>query len=175
MPKRHATTRRAVYTIWTTSGKVTRARNQKASRGRWVNLGAFDFGWWGTVRLTDKTGEKRRLRRMVAADAIRFVPIGPSAANVKTKIVQPSVKRATTTAPAPSGEVKLRLYPKELEAMVLARKTVSAWTCPAEDVSPFGPDTRPGTGDDACTAAVASWSFENEAAGRLNSLLVTRA
>ena len=170
-PKQRATTRKAVYKITTKTGIKTRARNQKLTAGRWVKLGTFDFGWWGTVKLTDKTGERTASRRSVVFDAVKFVPVSPAVA-ATPKVVAPSVRRAEpkTTPPVAKadGAVKIRLYPKTLDALVFARKTVSAWTCPADDRSPFGPDGRPGTGDDACDPIVAQWSLENETAGRLN-------
>ncbi len=170
-PKQRATTRKAVYKITTKTGIKTRARNQKLTAGQWVKLGTFDFGWWGTVKLTDKTGERTASRRSVVFDAVKFVPLSAAGA-AAPKVVAPSVKRSApkTTPPVakPDGAVKIRLYPKTLDALVFARKTVSAWTCPADDRSPFGPDGRPGTRDDACDPIVAQWSLENEAAGRLN-------
>ena len=77
-------------------------------------------------------------------------------------------------APPPLGEeptepaLKLRLHPKELTAVIGARKLVTAWTCPADDRSPFGPDREPGTADDACDPVEAEWSLWHPADARLN-------
>jgi hypothetical protein len=64
--------------------------------------------------------------------------------------------------------LKLRLHPKAVSAVTGARKLVSAWTCPADDTSPFGPDREPGTEDDECTAIEADWHLADEASARLN-------
>ena len=45
---------------------------------------------------------------------------------------------------------------------------MTAWTCPADDRSPFGPDGEPGTTDDDCDAVVADWRLEDEETARLN-------
>ena len=65
-------------------------------------------------------------------------------------------------------ELKLRLFPKTVAAVVGARKVVSAWTCPAEDRSPWGPDRTPGTGDDDCDPVVADWALDDPEHARLN-------
>jgi hypothetical protein len=64
--------------------------------------------------------------------------------------------------------LKLRLFPKTVTAVVGARKFVSAWTCPAEDRSPWGPDGVPGTTDDDCDPVVAEWALEDPASALLN-------
>ena len=130
-----------------------------------LSLGAHTFGSTAKVKLTDKTGERASSRRRIVFDVVKFVPVDfvPAA---KTKIVEPAVR--SKSKPPTSTEVKLRLHPKAVTAVPGARKLVSAWTCPADDRSPFGPDREPGTRDDACTAAEAEWRLRDEATARLN-------
>ena len=62
----------------------------------------------------------------------------------------------------PRIDVKLRLYPKVLTLAPGETARVSAWSCPADDRSPFGPDLEPGTVDDDCMNVKAFWSVEDE-------------
>lgn len=181
-PRKNATTRNANYKVFTKSKVVTRRRSQKATGARWVKLGTFDFGAVAKVKLSDKTGEKASSGRRVVFDALKFVPADPSVAAeprvpAKPIVVEPNVAAKPivvepTVSPvkddAASTELKLRLYPKTITAVPGARKRVSAWTCPADDRSPYGPDREPGTQDDRCTAVEADWRLADEDGARLN-------
>ena len=124
---------------------------------------AFDFGSIAKVKLNDKTSEKASSGRTIVFDAVRFVPASPSIAS-KPKTVEPKV----VGEPGLPGAQKLRLYPKAVTAVPGARKLVSAWTCPADDRSPFGPDREPGTKDDDCDPVEADWRLRDEETARLN-------
>jgi hypothetical protein len=80
---------------------------------------------------------------------------------------QPQAKAEAQPEPA-APDLKIRLYPKRITAVVGARKVITAWTCPADDRSPFGPDRKPGTRDDDCDAIVAHWSLWHPAGARLS-------
>ena len=73
-------------------------------------------------------------------------------------------------SPAPDlqAEVKLRLYPKVLTLAPGETTRISAWSCPADDRSPFGPDREPGTADDDCDDVQATWSVEDEGVAALS-------
>ena len=163
-PKRNATTLKASYKVFTKSGIVTRSRAQKTTGARWVKLGTFDFGSVARVKLSDRTGERASSGRRVVFDVVKFVPAGPSAAG-QPIVVEPEIAESALSAEA---VLKLRLYPKTVGAVPGARKLVTAWTCPADDRSPYGPDREPGTSDDECTAVEADWRLADEEGARLN-------
>ena len=75
IPADNGTSKRATYKVRTKSGWVTRVRSQYKWRGRWVSLGVHQLTTTPIVQLSDKTGERRSLRRRLAFDAVRFVPI----------------------------------------------------------------------------------------------------
>jgi hypothetical protein len=75
VPQRHATTRAARYVIRTAEGSATRVANQFQARGSWMTLGTHELGPVASVRLRARTGDPARTRRMVAFDALRFVPV----------------------------------------------------------------------------------------------------
>ncbi len=74
IPASHATTRQATYQIRTSTGWVTRVRNQNKHLGSWVSLGRHYLTTTPIVRLVDKTAEEASLQRRLAFDAVRFVP-----------------------------------------------------------------------------------------------------
>ncbi len=83
IPLRHATSHRASYRVRTSSGWVTRIRNQDKRRGTWVSLGIHHLTTTPIVQLADKTGEDDSLGRRLAFDAARFVPAdGPPPTSV---------------------------------------------------------------------------------------------
>ena len=104
-----ASTKRAVYQIRTTSGWVTRVRNQLKNRGQWVNLGVHSLAARPIVRLTDKTGEAGRSGRRVGFDALKFVPVGtflaPATAAPPTPALAPAVAPAATATPTPDPSI----------------------------------------------------------------------
>jgi murein DD-endopeptidase MepM/ murein hydrolase activator NlpD len=76
VPRVHATTENAVYTIAHAGGEATARVNQNRYYDQWVPIGAFAFGTGGQVRLTDLTGESGALKREVAYDAVRWMKVG---------------------------------------------------------------------------------------------------
>lgn len=76
VPRVHATTQNAVYTVTHRGGKATARVDQARYHDQWVPLGVFAFGTKGEVRLTDLTGEAGGLRREVAFDAVRWLKVG---------------------------------------------------------------------------------------------------
>jgi murein DD-endopeptidase MepM/ murein hydrolase activator NlpD len=76
VPRVHATTENAVYTITHVGGQTTARVNQGRYHDQWVPLGVFTFGAGGTVRLSDLTGEAGGLKREVAYDAVRWLKVG---------------------------------------------------------------------------------------------------
>lgn len=78
VPRVHATTRNAVYTISHGAGSSTARIDQSKYHDQWVPLGVFAFGAGsrGEVRLSDKTGEAEGLKREVAFDAVRWLKVG---------------------------------------------------------------------------------------------------
>lgn len=76
VPRVHATTQNAVYTVTHSGGKATARLNQARYHDQWVPLGVFAFGTKGEVRLTDLTGEAGGLKREVAYDAVRWLKVG---------------------------------------------------------------------------------------------------
>jgi subtilisin family serine protease len=78
IPVVHATSRRASYRIKTSSGWVTRVRNQQKRQGTWVSLGSHHLSSTPIVQLADRTDESVSLARSVAFDAARFVSVGGS-------------------------------------------------------------------------------------------------
>lgn len=76
VPRVHATTENAVYTIAHAGGEATARVNQNRYYDQWVPIGAFTFGTSGQVRLTDLTGESGALKREVAYDAVRWMKVG---------------------------------------------------------------------------------------------------
>jgi subtilisin family serine protease len=78
IPVAHATSRRASYRVKTSSGWVTRVRNQQKRQGTWVSLGIHHLSSTPIVQLADRTDESDSMARSVAFDAARFVPIAAS-------------------------------------------------------------------------------------------------
>lgn len=72
VPRVHATTQNAVYTVVHAGGETVVRKAQKPYSDQWVPLGRFRFGAEGRVRLTDATGEAPALRREIAFDAVRW-------------------------------------------------------------------------------------------------------
>jgi hypothetical protein len=127
LPAVRASTRKAVYKLQTASGWVTRVRSQAAYRGRWVNLGTHAFTSQAEVRLTDRTRDPRGMRRKVAFDAIKFVPVEPPEPPVIERLdVDPKHDRAIVTfSLAEAGPAKTEY-----------RETgSSAWTVGANETS----------------------------------------
>ncbi len=77
LPVVHSSSRTAIYRLKTADGWATRVRSQAAYRGRWVDLGTHAFTTQAEVRLTDRTRDPRGMRRMVAFDALEFIPVEP--------------------------------------------------------------------------------------------------
>ncbi len=69
---------------------------------------------------------------------------------------QPATEPAT-----PEPQVKIRLFPKQLTVRPGGHKSISAWTCPADDHSPYGKDKEPGTRDDDCEPIDVDWSLSD--------------
>lgn len=72
VPRVHATTQNAAYTVVHAAGETVVRKAQKPYSDQWVPLGRFRFGAEGRVRLTDATGEAPALRREIAFDAVRW-------------------------------------------------------------------------------------------------------
>ncbi len=86
IPASHATTRQATYQIRTSTGWVTRVRNQNKHMGNWLSLGRHHLTTTPIVRLIDKSGEEASLERRLAFDAVRFVPDdGPENASMRSR------------------------------------------------------------------------------------------
>ncbi len=86
IPASHATTRQATYQIRTSTGWVTRVRNQYKHMGGWVSLGRHHLTTTPIVRLVDNTAEEASLERRLAFDAVRFVPDdGPENAPMRAR------------------------------------------------------------------------------------------
>jgi beta-lactam-binding protein with PASTA domain len=97
IPPSPGLTRRATYKIQTEDGWARKVLDQGAHRGRWTSLGVYRLVATPLVKLTDRTGERPSLGRLVAFDAIRFVPLGPlTVASVGIPTTQ-----AEETVPAP--------------------------------------------------------------------------
>jgi hypothetical protein len=75
IPRLHATTRAARYTIRTAGGLVHRTVSQYRARGTWLTLGTFRLSTDPEVRLSARTGDGRAGRK-IAFDAVRFVSRG---------------------------------------------------------------------------------------------------
>ena len=82
VPAEHATTRKAAYRIRTSAGWVTRVRNQYYHRASWMPLGTHDLTMTPIVQLADRTGEDERLGRLLAFDAVRFIPTPATRARI---------------------------------------------------------------------------------------------
>jgi hypothetical protein len=107
IPPRHATTTAARYRIQTTGGFVKRTVDQAGARGTWVRLGTFELRATTQVRLSARTGDPSRSRRMVAFDAVRFMPqVSVSGPVIRAIQVEPGPDRAVVTfsldAPGPA-------------------------------------------------------------------------
>ncbi len=76
VPRVHATTENAVYTITHAGGQATARVNQGRFDDQWVPLGVFGFANTGAVRLSDLTGEAGGLKREIAYDAVRWMKVG---------------------------------------------------------------------------------------------------
>jgi hypothetical protein len=74
IPPRHATTKAARYLIRTRRGSIQRTVDQARARGSWVTLGTFPLRTTAVVRLPARTDDPRSSTRMVAYDALRFIP-----------------------------------------------------------------------------------------------------
>ena len=81
---------------------------------------------------------------------------------------QGSAKRAPEAGKAPAA-LTVRLYPRKVKLYPGGRAVVSAWTCPADDRSPFGKDRVPGTRDDECSAVRAKWSVKDPVRAHLSN------
>jgi murein DD-endopeptidase MepM/ murein hydrolase activator NlpD len=75
VPRLHATTENAVYTVTHANGQAAARVNQGRYYDQWVPIGTFPFGARGEVRLTDRTGESGALKREIAFDAIRWMKV----------------------------------------------------------------------------------------------------
>lgn len=75
VPYRYTTTASARYLVSHSGGFTSRVVDQDANGDRWVSLGTYWFNGTSNdyVYLTDATGE-RRLTRLVAFDAVKWVP-----------------------------------------------------------------------------------------------------
>ena len=112
----HGTTRKAAYKLRTAAGWTTAVRNQFKNRGKWVNLGVYELTQTPMVILTDVTGERDSLRRRVAFDAIRFIPVVAAAVNsddssrpttnAASSDVLPVEEPRPTAGPKPAAEPK---------------------------------------------------------------------
>lgn len=79
IPPTHATSRKASYRVKTSSGWVTRVRNQDKHAGTWVSLGLHHLTTTPILQLADRTGEDESLGRRLAFDGARFEPrAGPA-------------------------------------------------------------------------------------------------
>lgn len=100
VPQRHATTRAARYVIRTAEGTATRVANQYQARGSWMSLGTHALGATVSVRLTARTGDPAGTRRMVAFDALRFVPVvdpAPRPPVIRDIVIVPARTSAVVT------------------------------------------------------------------------------
>jgi hypothetical protein len=99
----------------------------------------------------------------------KWMKVRPTGSDQPRLADTPVVEDTTSPdGPHEAPALALRPYPKTVSAVPGARKLVSAWTCPAADRSPFGPDRTPGTGDDACDPVEADWRLQDEEGARLN-------
>ncbi len=98
-PKQHATTRQAMYEIYTADGKRTRTVDQYQKRDTWVNLGTYRFGNVARVKLADKTGEKTSTRRSVAFDVVKFVPASGTASIAEAVEAEPTFELDAESQP----------------------------------------------------------------------------
>ena len=109
IPSRNATTRRAVYKIQTADGWARRVLDQDAHRGEWVPLGDYRLDATPMVKLSDRTGERAALGRLVGFDAIRFVPLdglAVAATQAPQLIAEPATPLAEAgTVEAPAAPV----------------------------------------------------------------------
>ena len=86
----------------------------------------------------------------------------------------PQAEQGDKIAPAadPEPGLKLRLFPRKIRLVAGGdAKVTSAWICPADIGASFGPDKKPGTGDDDCVAARAKWSVDTEDGASLSRVL----
>ena len=86
---------------------------------------------------------------------------------------QPAKKTPTDTSkqakatPQAAADRTLRLYPKNVRLALTQNSLVSAWSCPANDKTPFGKDKEPGTADDDCSPIKVRWSLGAAAAAHI--------
>jgi murein DD-endopeptidase MepM/ murein hydrolase activator NlpD len=76
VPRVHATTENAVYTVLHAGGEASARVNQNRFYDQWVPVGSFPFEARAEVRLTDVTGEADAWKREVAFDAVRWMKLG---------------------------------------------------------------------------------------------------
>jgi murein DD-endopeptidase MepM/ murein hydrolase activator NlpD len=76
VPRRHATTENATYTVTHDGGDTTARVNQRRYDDQWVPLGTFPCTATCRVRLSDLTGEANALKHEIAYDAVRWLKVG---------------------------------------------------------------------------------------------------
>jgi hypothetical protein len=97
----NVTSSSAKYIVYYSGGSQTVTVNQSANRGRWVDLGTYNFssGNSGYVKLTDASGEPY-MQTKIAFDAIRFTFLGsaptPPPAPVLSSPANGSINQPTT-------------------------------------------------------------------------------
>ncbi len=97
IPRLHATTRAARYTVRTANGLVARTVSQYRARGTWLTLGTFELSSAAEVRLSAQTGDSRGGRK-VAFDAVRFVSrVAPAPPVISAIDVEPGRNEAVVT------------------------------------------------------------------------------
>ena len=100
-------------------------------------------------------------------EAGELAPKGPAHEDGAERNRGNSTESTPKTEPAPA--LTIHLHPGKIQLYPGGKATVSAWTCPANDRSPFGKDKTPGTGDDDCAAALVEWSLAHSARAHLSS------
>jgi hypothetical protein len=136
VPQRHATTRAARYVIRTADGSATRVANQYQARGTWMSLGTHELGSFALVRLKARTGDPAGTRRMVAFDALRFVP-------VVDPVPMPPVISDIVVRPGRTGAVVTFSLDAKGPARVEYREAgATAWLLGAQDTTSDTADHR---------------------------------
>jgi hypothetical protein len=118
IPRWHATTKAARYTVVTASGRVRRTVDQSRARGSWADLGTFRLSTEVSIRLSAQTGDRRNGRK-VAFDAVRVVsrtqappPVSPPPATPPPATPPPPV------IPAPPVVTDIRVDPGRTDVRV---------------------------------------------------------
>ncbi len=113
IPDRHSTSRAAIYKVRTADGLVSRTVNQSVRRGSWLDLGVHALSTVGEVRLSARTGDPAGSRRMLAFDALRFVPI-----TAPTPAPSPTATPDPTPVPPPPDISSIDVAPEDSRAVV---------------------------------------------------------